>query len=326
MPYKNAEDRKAAARRASKKARSTPKPEGACTSWPGCKNTPEPGFKRCAKCLEYMRNYKKEYRKKEAPPGICSRYPDCALPTEGTQKVCPTCRAKLKSKEDANRPEINASHRERTKKLKEEFIAHYGGRCLCCGETQHEFLTADHIGGHKEGPRTGPALYAWVKKQGYPDTFRLLCMNCNFSLGHHGHCPHGNGLTQECKVGRPDEGVTLSYRREYRQQYYRDIKNEVFAAYGGSVCKCCGVTALEFLSIDHINNDGAAHRKEVNGNSQDGRNILYWLKNHGYPPGFQVLCHSCNFAKGHFGSCPHSRESVINTSQALAPNEDLHAL
>ncbi len=37
-----------------------------------------------------------------------------------------------------------------------------------------------------------------------------------------------------------------------------------------------------------------------------GGSVLYsWLKKQGYPPGFQVLCHNCNLAKGYYGACPH---------------------
>ena len=78
------------------------------------------------------------------------------------------------------------------------------------------------------------------------------------------------------------------------------IRREVLAAYGGK-CACCGETHPEFLAIDHINNDGADHRKEVK--SQE---ICRWLKRNGFPKeGFQLLCHNCNLAKAHYGGCPH---------------------
>ncbi len=82
---------------------------------------------------------------------------------------------------------------------------------------------------------------------------------------------------------------------------YQDLRDEVFAAYGGYKCQCCSETEPKFLQIDHVNNDGAEHRRQMKG----GGNHLYgWLKKNGYPVGFQVLCANCNRAK-QFGPCPH---------------------
>jgi hypothetical protein len=82
------------------------------------------------------------------------------------------------------------------------------------------------------------------------------------------------------------------------------LKIEIFQHYGME-CTCCGEKTLEFLSIDHINNDGYKHRKSL---GSTGRNFYGWLKRNNYPDGFQTLCFNCNFAKGHFDVCPHQRE------------------
>ena len=37
-----------------------------------------------------------------------------------------------------------------------------------------------------------------------------------------------------------------------------------------------------------------------------------------YPEGFQVLCSNCNFAKGKYGSCPHTWE---DKNIELAPQQ-----
>jgi hypothetical protein len=99
--------------------------------------------------------------------------------------------------------------------------------------------------------------------------------------------------------------------KERRQR----LKLAAFNAYGGPKCACCGDVHLEFLTIDHVNGDGAAHRKKLSEDrgwkylrgSMAGAQMYLWLKNNNYPPGFQVLCMNCNFAIGHFGSCPHAR-------------------
>lgn len=54
----------------------------------------------------------------------------------------------------------------------------------------------------------------------------------------------------------------------------------------------CLICDIDMLCIDHINNDGSKHRKEV------GRARLYgWLKNNDFPLGFQVLCANHNLKK-----------------------------
>lgn len=74
---------------------------------------------------------------------------------------------------------------------------------------------------------------------------------------------------------------------------------QVLIAYGNK-CVCCGETQNEFLAIDHMNGGGNKHRKEV-------RHVYRWIKNNGFPDGFQVLCHNCNMAKGFYGECPHKK-------------------
>jgi hypothetical protein len=83
------------------------------------------------------------------------------------------------------------------------------------------------------------------------------------------------------------------------------LKREVYAAYGGYRCACCGEKHEEFLSIDHIEGNGKQHRKEV-GSGGRGSALYRWLKKNNFPPGFQILCMNCNFAIGHYESCPHN--------------------
>ena len=72
----------------------------------------------------------------------------------------------------------------------------YGGKCECCGEAHREFLTIDHVNGDGAAHRRaiggkGRRLYVAIKAEGFPqDRYRLLCLNCNISLGFYGYCPH----------------------------------------------------------------------------------------------------------------------------------------
>ena len=68
----------------------------------------------------------------------------------------------------------------------------------------------------------------------------------------------------------------------------------VIEIYGGR-CASCGVDDREVLTLDHVNNDGAAHRRELGGDSS----ILLarWCVRNDYPPSIQVLCANCQLRK-----------------------------
>lgn len=99
---------------------------------------------------------------------------------------------------EAERERHRAYHRERNARQRAQVIAGYGGCCACCGENTPEFLGIDHIGGRGDRdrrpngqPLSGCKLYARLIRRGFPSEYRLLCHNCNLSLGHWGYCPHG---------------------------------------------------------------------------------------------------------------------------------------
>lgn len=101
--------------------------------------------------------------------------------------------------------------------------------------------------------------------------------------------------------------------RERGRKYWQEAKRQAMQAYGNK-CACCGESDLRFLSIDHVNNDGAAHRRELLGPDRKKRGagsaIYNWLRKNDYPEGFQVLCFNCNMGKQiNGGICPHKDAS-----------------
>lgn len=85
------------------------------------------------------------------------------------------------------------------KKVKAEVIIHYGGKCVCCGETELSFLCMDHIegGGNKHRREIGRKdLAPWLKENNYPPRFQVLCANCNLSKHLLGVCHHQRSVTQ----------------------------------------------------------------------------------------------------------------------------------
>ncbi len=95
-----------------------------------------------------------------------------------------------------------------------------------------------------------------------------------------------------------------------RVQARRRQRAAALAAYSATAvpsCVCCGETILAFLAIDHVNGGGSKHRQETGGGG-----FYVWLKRNGYPDGFQVLCHNCNFGRQiNGGTCPHREVTAV---------------
>jgi hypothetical protein len=87
------------------------------------------------------------------------------------------------------------------------------------------------------------------------------------------------------------------------------VRDQVFNAYGGYKCVCCGETEPKFLTLDHIDNDGGKFRKEMLGKrTHAGYHTYRWLLKHGCPPTVQVMCMNCQHGKlMNNGICPHQR-------------------
>lgn len=104
----------------------------------------------------------------------------------------------------------------------------------------------------------------------------------------------------------------------------RRLRLETLKAYGGK-CACCGSTYYRHLEIDHVHGDGAAERRELNARAttrgQGGQHRLFKiLRDRGYPKGdYQVLCRSCNFAKGQGEACPCAEGTTVDEALALLP-------
>ena len=102
-----------------------------------------------------------------------------------------------------NKEQLKLKRRAQYGQLRDEILDHYGAFCDCCGEDHREFLTIDHIngGGNQHRKKFGWnqwQFYRWIKREEFPFSLRILCLNCNSSLGWRGMCPHDNA---DIKVG-----------------------------------------------------------------------------------------------------------------------------
>ena len=127
--------------------------------------------------------------------------------------------------------------------------------------------------------------------------------------------PSGRTDCRDCKRAKSRrEAVAHSDRlKGYRAKYVRQFKAAVIAGYGGK-CQCpggCSEYRYEFLTIDHVNNDGMEHRKKAIGTRRAGTGFYRWIVKSGFPKELRLLCMNCNFARGRYGYCPHEREAAV---------------
>ena len=130
----------------------------------------------------------------------------------------------------------------------------------------------------------------------------ILCLHCWHPLPVD-HRP-GQEIHDECVKPRlrmqqaVHRANNLESVRERARLHNLAYREEAFFHYG-DVCTCCGESRFNFLTIDHINNDGAEHRRTMVGDT------YRWLSRNDYPDTFQTLCMNCNWARGKRGACPH---------------------
>lgn len=163
--------------------------------------------------------------------------------------------------------------------------------CVDCGETKSVEEFPPYPGGKYRRKRCNPC-YAVDREQrlvSMEGTYRA-CEGCGATkpVAEFHRLKH-RGYQRRCK-----ECGAASAKR-----WRSGLKLYVIAKYGGR-CQCCGETEAVFLVIDHVNGDGAAHRKHA-GNSYQ---LYVWLRDHEKSDKFRVLCHNCNFAE-FWGGCPH---------------------
>jgi hypothetical protein len=81
----------------------------------------------------------------------------------------------------------------------------------------------------------------------------------------------------------------------------RKSRREILEHYSGTPPRCvqCGDMRYPCLELDHINGNGAAHRRLLRGLNHRGASTTVYrdIKKRGFPPEFQVLCANCHRLK-----------------------------
>ncbi len=108
-------------------------------------------------------------------------------------KYCEACRTNRSWNTWGTTERGRAMRAKKRRELREQVFALYGSKCQCCGEKNFEFLALDHVngGGRQDRKVRNTAQIARdLIKNGLSDDFRVLCHNCNQSMGWYGGCPH----------------------------------------------------------------------------------------------------------------------------------------
>lgn len=145
------------------------------------------------------------------------------------------------------------------------------------------------------------------------------------------------GLCVRCRNGTPalprssfcqkhkEEAAAEHRLKDFKKR--EALKIEVLEAYGGCRCVCCGDEHIEWLSLEHPNNDGAAHRRRLlhtlHVSNRCGHKFYFKLKQLGFPRDVEmvVLCLPCQQARTRGTKiCPHEKErqAKLRFAQGMA--------
>lgn len=89
--------------------------------------------------------------------------------------------------------------------------------------------------------------------------------------------------------------------RESQGAIRKRVRDELVEAYGGKcACRNCPEANSAFLTLEHVNGDGKAHRMKM------GSHTYADLRRRGFPQeGYTLLCWNCNAMTRNGRTCPH---------------------
>lgn len=264
--------------------------------------------------------------------------------------ICKPCMA-IKNKEFQYKTKYNIIKNLQNKK---ELLESYGNKCNCCGCDIWQFLTLDHVynDGNIERANIIGTQYENVKRANYPkDRYQLLCMNCNYSKGHNGFCPHKvvslssnncfycktfltennqfsfnikakHNICKNCVLEKAPKRkyTTLTSRASKKADSLR-IKQNIIEGYGAS-CECCGESEYYFMTIDHIYGGGRKENKKLN---LYGKDFYSFLMKQNFPNKYRLLCYNCNCCMGLYGKCYHDKNVSIEDYKEYLLNKQVVA-
>lgn len=162
-----------------------------------------PLVKTCTRCQRELplSEFYQFQRSDRLRPSTSARCDDCRSAERAERYWADPERAREAAiawrKRNAQRNRHRATEYRRI--LRDAALQVYGGNppsCACCGVAYPPFLCLDHVdgGGNRHrlsiGGKTSSPIWKWLRDQGYPPGFRVLCWNCNAALAMFGTCVH----------------------------------------------------------------------------------------------------------------------------------------
>jgi hypothetical protein len=106
----------------------------------------------------------------------------------GVQSRCKDCRP---------RKQLAVNQLSYRQRARTEALSHYSNgdiKCACCAERESVFLALDHVNNDgyelRKLDKTHSQLAVWLRKNGWPGGYQVLCHNCNMAKSINGVCPH----------------------------------------------------------------------------------------------------------------------------------------
>lgn len=94
-------------------------------------------------------------------------------------------------------------------------------------------------------------------------------------------------------------------KRKFDSKHKRKIRLKALNHYSKNnpECVCCGEKEIDFLCLDHIDNDGKLERIIMGKGFQFYQNLVKGK----FKSNLQILCYNCHACKSKYGGCPHKR-------------------
>lgn len=228
-------------------------------------------------------------RRKRAEAGLCVYCGVNPPPLAGAARRCPACILRCR--------EYTKQNRQKSIEKRAKWVA--AGMCMYCGKYK-----ATHGKRCKRCRSRDNAKHKeWMKETRSIRGTAALCAEC----GKADIASHSESRCSNCLAQNAKRSPTQKQRKaEYGKNYAKRLRLQVIAHYskGRFDCNCCGERELLFLSIDHVNNNGSAHRNALG--VKPGTGLYRYIINNDFPQDFQILCHNCNHGKHlNGGICPH---------------------
>ena len=124
----------------------------------------------------------------------------------------------------------------------------------------------------------------------------MLCLQCNNKEAR----PKGKFCSRFCYLRwyRANHVIKM---RDYATKYKRWERTKVYEYFGGCVCKDCGTTDLDVLTLDHLKGGGQKHRASLykcgSGGGMTSKFAAQLRRGQDLPQDYEIVCRNCNWKR-----------------------------